>query len=266
MTDRVLMEIGNSFSMDHQNYKLWHYSEKGMRPTNEDAELIEILQIKDTEYLLLGVFDGHGGSSCSSYLAKRLSDVLQDNPGKNLDEIIHSTNKSLNEEFLEKKDLMFEGSCALYALISKSGDTWDLKVVNIGDSRAILGGNETIQLNREHKPNDPTEEAYIISQGSYVKGRRVAGQLAVSRAFGDKYLTDRGLRCEAEITDFIITQEQNLLILACDGLWDVLSNDEVMQYIKEHLDMENPAQLLTQLAIDEGSWDNISVIACQFEF
>jgi serine/threonine protein phosphatase PrpC len=155
---------------------------------------------------------------------------------------------------------------------------------NVGDSRAILSRNASaIDLTRDHKPNDPIEGERIEARGGYVawcgdtdtQGNpiegsgiyRVNGNLALSRAIGDR--SERPAVCaEPEISVTPITQEDEFLVLATDGLWDVMSSSDVVAFIHalleaaadDETEMEFIASSVVEEALRRGTWDNITVI------
>ncbi|KAK4734415.1 hypothetical protein R3W88_008676 [Solanum pinnatisectum] len=150
-------------------------------------------------------------------------------------------------------------------------------VANCGDSRAVLcRGGRAMPLSIDHKPDIPEERARIEACGGHVDFddyARVLGILATSRAIGDKYLK-KYIISEPEFTFTKREAEDQCLILASDGLWNVISNEEACQVARECLQKEKPsgrgdvfsspstaaAALLTRLAMGRGSEDNISVI------
>ena len=108
---------------------------------------------------------------------------------------------------------------------------------NAGDSRAIYckTNRRTIPLSYDHKPDDEEEERRIVEAGGYVSGRRVDGDLAVSRGFGDFRFKSNLEKNQLEqkvspLPDIIVQNRDNendeFIVLACDGLWDVATNYE----------------------------------------
>ncbi|XP_015069425.1 probable protein phosphatase 2C 75 [Solanum pennellii] len=165
------------------------------------------------------------------------------------------------------------GSTALLTILT--GKT--IIVANCGDSRAVLcRGGRAIPLSIDHTPDRPEERARIEACGGHVvydDCARVLGILAISRAIGAKYLK-KYIISEPEFTFTKREAEDEFLILASDGLWNVVSNDDACQVARECLQKEKPfgrgevfsspsnaaAALLTRLAMGRGSQDNISVI------
>ena len=109
---------------------------------------------------------------------------------------------------------------------------------NVGDSRAIASiGGVAKALSVDHKPGDEKERARIEKAGGFVEFNRVNGNLALSRALGDfGFKTkddfpaeDQIVCCDPDIVVETIDESWEWVLLACDGIWDVLSNQEVSQ-------------------------------------
>lgn len=142
-------------------------------------------------------------------------------------------------------------------------------IANAGDARAVLlRDDQAIRLSTDHKPDSPEEEARIVKAGGYVTKQtnktgktisRVNGLLAVSRALGDLFLQPF-VTPEPEITHFPLSSKPQLLILACDGLWDVVTDEEATEIASSEDDPEKAAIKLRDTALSYGSTDNISII------
>merc|ERR1712070_662730 len=123
------------------------------------------------------------------------------------------------------------GTTAVYGLITPK----HIIVGNIGDSRAVLAsGKKAIAMSYAHKPTNPPEQARIEAAGGSVTLSRVNGDLAVSRALGDFSYKQCGHLgpCQQQVSpepEFQVverTSKDELLVLACDGIWDVMDNEE----------------------------------------
>ncbi|KAL0415074.1 UNVERIFIED_CONTAM: protein phosphatase 2C 16 [Sesamum latifolium] len=172
------------------------------------------------------------------------------------------------------------GSTAVVAVVSSS----HIIVANCGDSRAVLyRGKEAIALSVDHKPNREDEYARIEASGGKViqwNGHRVFGVLAMSRAIGDRYLKP-WIIPEPEVMFVPRAREDECLVLASDGLWDIMTNEEVCEVARKRIllwhkkNATNPladrgqgvdlaaqaaADYLSNLALQKGSKDNISII------
>merc|ERR1719502_391517 len=125
------------------------------------------------------------------------------------------------------------GCTAICVLVRKE----DILAANAGDSRAVLcRAGKQIELSFDHKPKSETEKSQIEAAGGYLEdtpgGARVNGNLNLSRAIGDlEYKKNKDIGPEAQIIcstpDFLykeLTPEDEFVILACDGIWDVMTN------------------------------------------
>eukprot|EP00245_Coleochaete_scutata_P004195 TRINITY_DN16472_c0_g1_i1.p1 TRINITY_DN16472_c0_g1~~TRINITY_DN16472_c0_g1_i1.p1 ORF type:complete len:673 (+),score=138.41 TRINITY_DN16472_c0_g1_i1:461-2479(+) len=168
------------------------------------------------------------------------------------------------------------GSTAVVAVVGKA----NLVVANVGDSRAVLSrGGRTIALSKDHKPEREDEMARVEQAGGRVifwNGWRVLGVLAMSRAIGDRYLKPYVI-AEPEVTFTLRSDDDEFLILASDGLWDVMENEKACDIVRRcmkvqrkknkdggYVEVEDPAKYaaatLIKLAYKKGSQDNISVV------
>lgn len=143
-------------------------------------------------------------------------------------------------------------------------------IANVGDSRAVLCQNgEAVQLTVDHKPNLHSEKERIENLGGMVVWAgtwRVGGVLAVSRAFGDRPLKKYVVANPHSLIIEELTKEHEWLILATDGVWDVISNEEAVQLVCQAGDPQKAASLLTSTSSNRGSADNISCIVVRFDF
>ncbi|KAL5727826.1 protein-serine/threonine phosphatase [Ranunculus cassubicifolius] len=271
------------------------------------------------------VFDGHGGSHVASLCKERMHGFLQEElmrePNGASSGIASMSFEGDEERWRRGIEKSFErmdevalqtcvcgcvgstcgcesaglsseivGSTAVVALVTPER----IMVANCGDSRAVLSrGGRAVPLSFDHKPDRPDELARIAAAGGrviYLNGARVLGILAMSRALGDKYLKPVVISMP-EITFTNRTSEDECLILASDGLWDVISNEMACDVARkclfegntftssESTDAPPPpppsqttesdqsqsrcsiaAALLTRLALGRRSGDNISVI------
>ncbi|KAJ8752952.1 hypothetical protein K2173_008687 [Erythroxylum novogranatense] len=171
-------------------------------------------------------------------------------------------------------EMAFEGSTAVLSILTPE----HIIVANCGDSRAVLcRRGRPIALSFDHKPDRPDELARITAAGgrvTYQDLARVEGILAMSRAIGDKFLKPVVIS-EPEITFRRRDPEDECLIIASDGLWDVMSMEVACEVAVGCLREASPisagsvydpsrsilaAALLTRLALGRESLDNISVI------
>jgi len=155
----------------------------------------------------------------------------------------------------------------------------ELLVANAGDCRAVLSRRgKAIDLSTDQRPSCSTELARIERAGGFVEDGYINGHLGVARAFGDFHI--EGLKgdpegnrpgpliVEPEVDRWTLTEEDEFLIIACDGIWDVFSShnavDFVRQALRRHNDTTAAARELTMEALRRDSADNVSVIVVCF--
>jgi len=153
-----------------------------------------------------------------------------------------------------------------------------LTVANAGDCRAVLcRRGRSLELSADHKPSSESEAVRIRTAGGFVDGEGyLNGCVGVSRALGDWALhcasaPDVGLKRlgllsgEPEVRVHELSHEDEFLLLACDGLWDVLSSQGAVelarQQLRQHNDPARLAQELAREALRRHSGDNVTVLA-----
>lgn len=140
---------------------------------------------------------------------------------------------------------------------------------NVGDLRIVLcRQGRPYRLSYDHKATDLNEIERIKNARGLVMKNRVNGVLAVSRSLGDAYMKDLVIGVPFT-TATEITQNDEFMILACDGVWDVVSDAIACKTVSQVLlDSDNNTQLaaqkLCQLAIDNCSTDNVTVMVVRF--
>lgn len=247
------------------------WEDVGSRSYMEDTYSFDVNMPYGFSYY--GLFDGHGGKEVSLYLKEYMRNVII----KHLKDATKTTksfidvHKVLYESFktiiddIPYKNAMTTGSTALVVL-KHTDKVW---VANVGDTRAIMNnGLDVIQLSNDHKPNKTKEYKRITSLGGKVIKAfpddvyRVNGVLAVSRAIGDFSLSPH-VTWKPEITTFKTTKHNHYIFMATDGVWDVLSNNEVCEIINNMImseEWKSIGDIITFVARKKGSGDNIACI------
>uniref|UniRef100_K3YTH0 protein-serine/threonine phosphatase n=1 Tax=Setaria italica TaxID=4555 RepID=K3YTH0_SETIT len=203
---------------------------RGKRATMEDFYDVKLTEIDGQAVSLFGVFDGHGGSRAAEYLKEHLFENLLKHPEFLTDTklAISETYQKTDTDFLESEASAFrdDGSTASTAVLV--GD--HLYVANVGDSRAVISkAGKAMALSEDHKPNRIDERKRIENAGGIVIWAgtwRVGGVLAMSRAFGNRLLKPYVV-AEPEIQEEQVNGELECLVLASDGLWDVVENEVI---------------------------------------
>ena len=240
-----------------------------------------------------GVFDGHGGAAaahhCKEIMHERLKEALTSTcfvleeskstaiacSSEAFSKALEQAFKVVDEEFAsmsgDADELSLVGTTAVVTLLSSKS----MYVANAGDSRAVLYRNgKAMALTDDHKAAREDETARVEAAGGQIlfwNGVRVMGLLAVSRAIGDHSLRPYVI-ADPEVTVVNRQQGDELLVMASDGLWDVISNQEACALAKKCLlrarqkgsSRENAARVaatvLTRAAVDRGSRDNVTVL------
>ncbi|XP_043689835.1 probable protein phosphatase 2C 39 [Telopea speciosissima] len=233
----------------------------------EDYVVAQFKKVNDNELGLFAIFDGHSGHDVADYLQSHLFDnILKEpdfwtEPECAITRAYFVTDTTILENAV---DLGRGGSTAVTVILINGQK---LLVANVGDSRAVICKNgEAIQLSVDHEPSK--EKKSIEKRGGFVSNLpgdvpRVDGQLAVARAFGDKSLK-RHLSSEPHVATQMVDDDTEFAILASDGLWKVMSNQEAVDSIKHIKDALPAAKHLTEEALNRRSTDDISCIVVRF--
>ncbi|MCE5166004.1 hypothetical protein HAX54_013933 [Datura stramonium] len=279
----------------------------GRRRVMEDA-ITAGVKLPDNGFEFFAAYDGHGGSRVSHACRDRLHYILEkeildakrkannnndndndndndNNSGNsvdwervmvkcfsNMDDEVRREGNGVGgyEEVVERT----AGSAAVAVIVGME----EVVVANCGDCRAILcNRGVTIPLSSDHKPDRPDEKKRIESAGGKIlnwNGSRVQGVLATSRSIGDHGLKPFVIP-EPEVTVYRRNEFDEFLVIATNGLWDVVSNEATCELVRKCLDgqirgrfpgrdsVADAAAFLIELAIAKGSKDNISVIVVE---
>jgi protein phosphatase 2C family protein 2/3 len=239
------------------------FSTKGRRTENEDRLTI----MKKVDITLCGIYDGHAGAEVSTFLKNHFGKMLLEK-GKesfqvsSIKNICQKVSKRLNT-YLKKYNID-SGSTALVAMFRGR----DVILANVGDCRGIISRDGlAIQLTKDHKPGFVEEKARISHMGGRIEydrnidAHRIQG-MSVSRSFGDldvTYVSDN-----PDIHRFKLQNDDAFVVLASDGLWDALTNQQVVEFLLEHGCSKTSLRSLAKYAVEKGSRDNITIIAVDF--
>jgi protein phosphatase 1L len=241
----------------------------------EDFHLIvENFNGKDSE-ALFGVFDGHGGIEVAQKLKDELSSrfckILSHNNNHDslhIENCIKNLFKKMDEDIIKQFDVATEyestnfqslGSTCTLVYLVKSRDTL-LYSANIGDSKGLLLSKSGYsRITYEHKPTDDFENKRIKDSGGAIFNKRVFGQFGLSRAFGNIPLK-KWVISEPFIKKSNITEIDRFIVIASDGIWDVISDEECFEISIKHYDPKLFCEELVNTAVSRWSKDNISCI------
>ena len=236
---------------------------QGWRNTMEDAKITNLALDQDS--MIFGVFDGHGGKEVAEFVTRhfciellnsrsykegnyeqalketflRMDELLRTQEG--LKEVIRIA-KDLSDNYPVQADpsMMVAGCTAVVALIV-GNKIW---VANAGDSRCVLcRDGRALELSIDHKPELPGERDRIIRAGGIVEDGRVMGNLNLSRSIGDlEYkknnsipAKDQMISAYPEVKTDELGPNDRFLVLACDGVWDMLTSQECINFVAQRI-------------------------------
>lgn len=250
------------------------YATCGRREAMEDTHFILPHVFNEKDVYAFGIFDGHRGAAAAEFSSRAVPAVLQTlgftgSPANALVEAFLRTDTAFRKELASyrksnrciQKD-WHPGCTAIAAIVSGN----KLFVANSGDCRAILcrAGNP-IALSKDHVASCLQERERVIRQGGQVHWQvdtwRVGlPALQVTRSIGDDDLKP-AVTAEPEITENTLHAEDEFLVMASDGLWDVMSSLDVINIIKDTVKEAGMcSKRLATEAVERGSKDNITVI------
>eukprot|EP00128_Syssomonas_multiformis_P002156 Colp12_sorted_trinity150504_noHs@34718 len=256
-----------------QRYYVDHHAEQGRRPTMEDEHTI----VEDLNSLLklegyppqafFAVYDGHGGREAAEYAQAHLhfNIAKQESFSTDVTQALVAGFLETDAAFLARatRQDVSGGATCVTALLRGN----NLYISWLGDSQAMLcKGGEAIDLLCPHKPEREDEKRRIEEAGGVVVWYgtwRVNGVLSVARAIGDRHLKSLVIG-RPDVAHFELEGDEQYMVLACDGLWDVMSSQDVVQFVAGYMMRsgtgQGVSQALVQHALSLGSCDNISVV------
>jgi serine/threonine protein phosphatase PrpC len=133
-----------------------------------------------------------------------------------------------------------------------------LTVANAGDSRAVLcrANGVVLPLSYDHKPQQDREMTRITRSGGFVNHfGRVNGNLNLSRSIGDlKYKqvpgippADQMITAEPDVIQVALQDDDEFIILGCDGIWDCLSNEDAVDYVRQRINTRTPTEIGSEM-------------------
>jgi serine/threonine protein phosphatase PrpC len=237
---------------------------QGFRHYMEDAHIGE--QLEDGN-VVCAVLDGHGGTEVSKWISTEFCRILQETESykagdfkKAMYEVNFQVDKELEDDSTVSQlwDLRKHnedgqsyagdywpkaGTTATVVLLTKTHAYYS----NCGDSRTIVvRDGKADQMTKDHKPEDPLETERIKKADGKVMDGRVDGFLAVSRALGDlEYKSDDDFPQDAQkvvaTPDIVEMPLEGIeyFALACDGVWDHRSNQQIADWFNEKVYQNN---------------------------
>ncbi|KAI3931817.1 hypothetical protein MKW98_012227 [Papaver atlanticum] len=262
-------EYQKEFEIQGRDYSL--ASRRGKREIMEDGYGIIHDIMGDSKQAFFGVFDGHGGRAAMEYVVENLGknivsalgEVVQNGEDGQLENAIKEGYSLTDKDFLRQD--VSSGACAATALL-KNGE---LYVANAGDCRVVLSRNGVARaLTSDHHVNREDERFRIQNSGGNLSYRngvwRVQGSLAVTRAIGDVHLKEWVIS-EPEIEKIRLTTDCEFLIIASDGLWEKVGNQEAVDLISRENWCIQSCKKLIQVSSSRGGRDDITVMVVDLQ-
>ena len=215
---------------------------------------------KESYRHLFCIFDGHGGNSTAKLCVKRYPEIFK----KCLLESPFDYEQALKKSFLlmdkeiEKTNGMEVGNTATVVFINNKL----LYCANVGDSSCCLIGKTAEFISVDHKCKNKKEAKRIEKEGGRIEEDRLNGILCITRGLGDFDLKNKGLIADPHVVKRLIDHSLDYCVIASDGVWDVLSPDDVAKITQEH-NIDDLAKIIVETAKNKGSEDNISCIVIE---
>ncbi|XP_018607573.1 protein phosphatase, Mg2+/Mn2+ dependent, 1Nb (putative) isoform X1 [Scleropages formosus] len=259
-------------------------SVQGWRANMEDAHnCIPEMGAELDAWGFFAVYDGHAGNTVAHYCARNLLDHIMATGAIKRVENKEQVKEGIREGFFSIDRHMHAmarsegwdrgGSTVVAAMISPHR----LYIANCGDSRAVLCRDGRVYVQTEdHKPFNPHEMERIQNAGGTVTLQRINGSLAVSRALGDfsykeaewRVPTEQMVSPDPDIYEVERSPADEFLLLACDGVWDMIGSEELCSFVRNRLqvctDLSEVCTQVVDLCLYKGSLDNITVILICF--
>jgi protein phosphatase 2C family protein 2/3 len=226
---------------------------QGWRISMEDAHTAELILKDKKGFSFFGVYDGHGGQNIAKYSGAHLHERIARDPEfpNNIEDAIKNGFLGTDEDLRNDSQYANDpsGCTAVTAIITPENRVY---VGNAGDSRAVISIDGIANpMSNDHKPVNKEESTRITKAGGFVEFGRVNGNLALSRAIGDfEFKQNPNLPPEEQIVTAYpdvkredITEETEFLVLACDGIWDCLSSQQVVNFIRREISSSKTLQI-----------------------
>jgi serine/threonine protein phosphatase PrpC len=240
------------------------------RSTMEDEHrVIDGFLASDTRSGFFAVYDGHGGRGVVDYLKRNLernvkTELECERENRGVEECLISA-YLISDIETSRENLLLSGSTAATCLVLNENSQRVLYAANVGDTRAVLSrGGIATRLTFDHKASEQAEIKRIETAGGFVRSKRVLGVLTVTRSFGDH--TMKNLVLARPYTSRVkLMPEDDILLIACDGVWDVFSDQEAIDFVRRAVGqgVDNVADALVKQCLERGTTDNVTVLVVE---
>lgn len=255
----------------------------GRRPEMEDGFVFVDKFGGRPSSAFFAVYDGHGGREVVDFVTGELHENLlrELRKSRSVPEALVKAFQATDESMVQI-NLMTSGCTACVCFLQEERHARVIYTAHLGDSRAVIsrGGVATrLTSMTDHKATDPLEAKRVVEAGGQIINGRVNGMLAMTRALGDMVLKMPTLPNDVvsnvpDVTSTDLTAQDQFAVLACDGLWDVLNDQQAVELVGEcireltpitqqlHAEGRSMAEILARMLVEEalarGSSDNVS--------
>ncbi|KAI4521668.1 PP2C-domain-containing protein [Schizophyllum commune Tattone D] len=255
---------------------------QGWRITMEDAHaaVLALDEGTDQTNTFFAVYDGHGGGTVAKFAAQNVHKRLVKEEAyekKNYEEALKRAFLGTDEDLLAGETIRAtspptsliplplsdpahvrdpSGCTAVAALITADNKIY---VANAGDSRSVISNKGVVEpLSFDHKPTNEGERARITAAGGYIEYGRVNGNLALSRAIGDfefkknyNVTPDKQvITANPDVKEYQLTDEDEFVVIACDGIWDCLTSQQVVDFVRFQVSEGKSLQEIGEMMCD----------------
>lgn len=234
-------------------------SEIGFRPAMEDRHVVEI---RAGVGLFGGVYDGHGGVEAAEIVATSLHEAFFHalEAGVGPPEAFRTAYRTV-ESVLQGVE---SGATATTIFLRSN----ELSFAHVGDGGIVLVAKEPIALTQAHRVDNPAERSRIIGAGGAIAGGYVVRGLRglmPTRSFGDSYFRPVGVMAVPAVGERQLTTEHRFIVVACDGLFDVLRVDEIGTVLRQSSGAREGGEALQEQVFARGGTDNLTVLVIELE-
>ncbi|KAG2721239.1 hypothetical protein I3843_02G058800 [Carya illinoinensis] len=231
------------------------------------------------------VFDGHGGPDAASYMKKNAMRLFLEDADlpqtSDIDAIFLEELENSHRKAFLLADIALANECSVSSSCGTTALTAlilgrHLLVANAGDCRAVLcRKGVAVEMSQDHRPSCIPEQRRVEELGGYMddEDNEYLNGLGVTRALGDWALKfPRGsaslLIAEPDVQQVVLTEDDEFLIIGCDGIWDVMSSQYAVSLVRrglrKHDDPQQCAMELVMEALRLNTPDNLTVIVICF--
>lgn len=236
----------------------------------DEHRALDSFLAQDERSGFFAVYDGHGGRGVVDYLKNGLEKAIlteldYERDARGVEECLISAFLICDIE-TSRENLLVSGSTAATCLLINENNKRMLYSANVGDTRAVLArkGGEAVRVTFDHKASEMQEVKRVEASGGFIRGKRLQGVLTVTRSFGDhslkKYVLARPFTSATQLTS-----DDDVLLIACDGVWDVFTDQEAIDFVRDVLARGEPdvAQLLVNECLTRGTTDNVTALVIE---